>query len=73
MERYNPYRGKRRQGSRVLKVIVVVLAVVLAACLIFTVTLGRYVQYTDDGVRLDLPWGREEPGPGPSLEMIIED
>ena len=44
-----------------MKVIVAILAILLAAALLFTLFLGKYVEYTDEGVRLRLPWGQEEP------------
>ena len=57
--RYHEYRGRRGGGaSGVLKGVVIVLAVLLAAALIFTLFLGKYVEYTDEGVRLNFPWGQ---------------
>ena len=58
---YREYRGRRSGGASVMKVIVVILAVLLAAALLFTLILGKYVEYTDEGVRLKLPWGQEQP------------
>ncbi|HJH62614.1 MAG TPA: putative glycoside hydrolase [Firmicutes bacterium] len=59
---YRSHRGRRR-GSPVLKAIVVVLLLLLVASVLFVVVLGRYVEYTDAGVRLNLPW-MQEPEPG---------
>lgn len=55
----NTYRG-RRDKSAVLKILIAVLAVLLVGGLLFILLLGKYVEYTDDGVKLSLPWGREE-------------
>lgn len=67
-KRYREYRGRRRRGSVVLKIIIALLVLVLLACLVFMVFLGGRVEYTDDGVRLVLPWMEDEPdvtdGPG---------
>ena len=60
-KKYREYNGRRRGGaSVVLKVIVVLLALLLAAAVLFMVFLGDYVEYTDEGVRLNLPWGQAE-------------
>lgn len=73
-EQYNRYRGKRRgQGSAVLKVIAAILAVVLVVCLVAMVAMGKYIQYTDDGVKLALPWMEQDETAPPSMEIIIED
>lgn len=47
------YRGRRR-GSAVLKALVAVLALLLAAGVLFLLFVPK--EYTDDGVRLRLPW-----------------
>ena len=70
------YRG-RRGGSGVLKALIVFLAVLLAAGVLFYFFLGNYIQYTDDGVRLVLPWMEEKPvveDPAPEVsDMIVEE
>ena len=70
----NRYRG-RRSGNAGLKVLVALLAVLFAAGVIFYFLLGKYIQYTDDGVRLNLPWAEEEPQestPPPEVsDMVI--
>ncbi len=53
---YQEYRGRSRGGSVVLKVIIVLLALILIAGIVFVLFLGKYVEYTDDGVRFNLPW-----------------
>lgn len=72
----SPYRG-RRSGSSLLKVLVIFLAVLLAAVLLLYVFLGGRIQYTDDGVRLNLPWMEEPVEDEPELpevsEFIIEE
>jgi len=58
---YREYRGRRTGGaSGVLKVIVVLLALLLAAAILCTLFLGDFVEYTDEGVRLNLSWRQEE-------------
>lgn len=69
------YRG-RRGGSPLLKALVVILAVLLLLGTAAILLLGRYVEYTDGGVRLLLPWAEEEKGeaeepPLTSQELVI--
>ena len=70
---YREYRG-RSGGSTVLKFIIAVLAVVLIAGVLFMLFLGEYLEYTDDGVQLHLPWmnGQVSAPPEPSDPLIIE-
>lgn len=46
-----------------LKIIIALLALVLLACLIFLVFLGGRVEYTDEGVRIVMPWSEKAPDP----------
>lgn len=55
----------------VLKVIIVVLLILLIACILFAVFLGRYVEYTDDGVKINLPWSQEEPDGPETTEPVV--
>ncbi len=78
-KRYHEYRGRRRGGSPVLKIIIALLVVILLACVVFFFFLGGRVEYTDDGVRIVLPWSEEDPGensgddlPTPPV-IIVED
>ncbi len=70
------YRG-RRGGSGALRALVILLAVIFALCVAGYFFLGKYIQYTDDGVRLVLPWAEEEPeasSPSPTLpDLVVED
>lgn len=63
-KRYNlnqAYRG-RQEKSLFLKVLVIVLAVLLALGVAFLgFVTHRYLRYTDDGPKLDLPWLHEQP------------
>ena len=69
--RYREYRGRRGgDGGRFLRVLVILLAVLLAAALIFTLFLGKYVEYTDGGVRLSFSWPWEKEGAEPSLPPV---
>lgn len=62
---YREYRGRRSNGSLVLKIIVILLVILLVAGVLFVLFLGKYVEYTDDGVRLDLPWNQDTPTAAP--------
>lgn len=67
------YRG-RGGGSAALKLLVAALAVLLAGSVVFLLFMGKYIQYTDEGVKLELPWLREEEPPAlpsNSAELII--
>ena len=71
------YRGRGR-GRGGMRAVLIVLAVLLGCAIAFLLTLGRYIEYTDDGVRLNLPWGQHErpapSAPGPSVsggELIV--
>lgn len=71
---YSGYRG-RRTSTDVLRIVAVALGalVVLAAAALFYVQ--NYLVYTDDGVRVDLPFGlfREEDSlPGPGNVSVVE-
>jgi len=70
MPRYIPNTYKNRRVRRILIrfVIGVVLAfVVLAVALFFG--LRRYIVYTPDGLRLDIPWLQETEPPPIPLEL----
>lgn len=64
-KRYQEYRGRRSRGSLALKIIAVVLALILVAGVVFVVFLNGRVEYTDEGVRLILPWSDSETTPSP--------
>lgn len=68
---YQKYRGRRSGGSAVLKVIIALLALVLAAGVLFVLFMGEYVEYTDSGVRLNLPWRKEEPEPPQESAPVV--
>lgn len=70
-KKYQEYRGRRGGSASVMRVIVVILAILLAAAVLFALFLGKYVEYTDEGVRLKLPWGQKQPEP--SEEPIHSD
>ena len=56
---YTGYRGRSR-GAKWLKILVVCLAVVLCLVVGAYFWLQQYLVYTSDGVRLELPFGRQE-------------
>lgn len=62
-KKYNQYRGRRKRGSLLLKIIIGILVLILLACLVFMVILGGRVEYTDEGVRIVMPWSEESPVP----------
>lgn len=68
------YRGRRR-GSVVLKVLVAVLALLLATGVLFLLFVPK--EYTDDGVRLRLPWiAAEQPAQNDPIDpsaLIVAD
>lgn len=64
---FRGYRGRPRGGSLALKIVIALLALILAACIIFVAVLGGRVEYTDDGVRLVLPWRETATDPAPDL------
>lgn len=72
----NTYRGRRR-GSAFLKGLVAVLAVLLVLGILAVLLLGRYMEYTDDGVRINLPWLSGERGDAPEepsgSDLLLED
>ncbi len=70
------YRG-RREGSAFLKGLVIVLAVLLVLGLLFLLFISpQFLEYTDEGTRLNLPW-LQEPTEAPTLtdvpDVIVSD
>lgn len=49
------YRG-RKNGSSFLKFLIAVLAALLALGILFIIIMGEYIEYTPDGVKVNLPW-----------------
>lgn len=78
-KRYHEYRGRRKGGSPALKIIIGLLVLILLACLVFFMFLGGRVEYTDDGVRIVLPWNEDKTGDDPLDDtptppvIIVED
>lgn len=69
--RYGGYHGRdtARTVVRVVAALVVVLLLLAVAALIFG---QRYITYTDDGVRLELPFFRREETPKPESSVDPE-
>ncbi len=65
-KRYTEYRGRRPRSHTVFKIMIILLALVLIGLFVFAVILGGGVEYTDEGVRLVLPWVESSPSPEPS-------
>ena len=63
---YQEYRGRSR-GSTVLKVIIAFLVLLLIAGVLFMIFMGEYIEYTDDGVRVHLPWMVSDESQPPEL------
>lgn len=75
MARYKAYRGRRRRGGVLVAVLLVVIALAAAAFFV----LPEYLVYTEDGVRLDLPFLQADSSPSPSrpqtpaqIEVVVE-
>lgn len=76
---FGGYRG-RTTASEVLRVIIIILSVLVVAAIAFLIYAQRYLVYSDDGVRLELPpflsfLQTEEPGPAgpdPGDATIVE-
>lgn len=67
------YRG-RKNGSSFLKFLIAVLAALLVLGILFIVIMGRYMEYTPDGVKINLPWledGGEDNVPPPDMSGLI--
>lgn len=63
---YQEYRGRGAgRGRTVLKFIIVLLAVLLAAGVAFVAFLGDYVEYTPNGMVIHWPWAQESAPPAP--------
>ena len=60
---FGGYRG-RRTLTDILRIIAVVLAVAVALLLAGLFVLQDYLVYTDDGLRVELPFFQEEPSSG---------
>ena len=55
MRRWDVYRGRRRGGSRLPSVLLVLVSVGVLAFLVLFFTLPGYLVYSKDGVKLELP------------------
>lgn len=71
---YSSYRG-RMTFQNFLRGLIVVLAVILVLALVGYFVLQRYIVYTDNGARLDLPFlnGEKEPDPSDSVHIVVEE
>jgi hypothetical protein len=72
MERghYNGYRG-RSGVQNVLSVVVGALAVLVVLVLLLLLFGQRYIYYTADGVRLDLPFQTEQSVQPPDVSHVV--
>ena len=78
---YGRYQGRKGSGVKTfLKSVIVALVILLVLLLAAVIFLKDYLVYTDDGVKLTLPWAEnadkdkdEKPSAGqPSVPIIIE-
>lgn len=69
--RYSGYRGRpaARDLIRLAAVVLAVVLVLTAAGLMFA---QRYIIYTDDGVRLELPFFVREQRPAPEVSVPLD-
>lgn len=69
--RYDGYRGRpgAKDVLKIAAVLLMVLAVLTAAGLMFA---QRYIIYTDDGVRLELPFFRREQTPPEDVSVPVD-
>ena len=70
MDRYNGYRG--RSGARgVLRFVIGMVLILVLLTGILLMFGQRYLYYTKDGVRLDLPFLKQEEQPGPDISQVV--
>ena len=71
---FQEYRGRDGKHSSVLIFIIVLLAVLLIAGVVFMAVMGDYIRYTPTGVEIDWPWRNQEPSAPPvfSDPVVIE-
>ena len=63
---FQEYRG-RGSGRSVLVFIVVLLAVLFVAGVVFMFVMGDYINYTPDGMEINWPWRSKEPSAPPEF------
>ncbi len=74
--RYQGYRGDKGKSSTFLKVLIVLLAAVLLAGVVFVLFfMGEYMEYTENGPQFRPPWvGESSPAPViPSDPVVVDD
>lgn len=69
--RYSGYRGRTwlRDAMRLILTLLILLLTLLVAGLMIG---QRYIVYTDDGIRLELPFFRREPTPPSDLSVPVD-
>ena len=70
-DRYNSYRGRGRFATGI-KVLIVVLVLALLAALAALFFLERYIVYSSDGVRLELPFFQKDEPPEEPGRVVVE-
>ena len=70
---YSEYHGRNGGRTRnVLLFIIALLAVILVAGVAFMAVMGRYLEYTEDGVKIHWPWAQESAAPPPIASDPLE-
>lgn len=71
---FQEYRGRRGGHSSVLVFIIVLLAVLLIAGVIFMAVMGDYIYYTPNGMEIHWPWMNQETSAPPEFSdpVVIE-
>lgn len=69
--RYSGYRGRPRlkDALRLVLTLLILLLILLSAGLMFG---QRYIVYTDDGIRLELPFFRRDPTPASDRSVPVD-
>ena len=69
---YHSYRGRGR--GRAARIVLITIAVLLVILILLFLYLSRFLVYTDDGVRLDLPFfqSQQQPDPEPSDGLVVD-
>lgn len=68
---YHAYRGRGRRWTG--RTVLIILAVILVLLILSFVYLSRYLVYTDDGVKLELPFFQREEDKDPVQSDLVVD
>ncbi len=68
---YHAYRGRGRRWTG--RTVLIILAVILVLLILSFISLSRYLVYTDDGVKLELPFFQREEDKDPVKSDLVVD